>query len=323
LDLNRESIERRDFPSVRRGYDPAAVDAHLRALAEQMQVLAQRAAAAGEPSLSSAAATQVQGILEAAQATAVEIERKAQQDAQRTREDAAQEVERARAHVETLARASTALLAQVGSLDGEVSALAQSLRADVRAAAGEGTPVGEERPSGAGERLVGAGGEVSSGLEKRLVGSSTAGGEASSGAEQRLVGSSTAGGEASSGAEQQGSASPPVPAAAAPAPGEDEHRAALAPPAAHTPAAAEQSAPPFAVPAAEKRQDPAPSASVSAPQPSAAPQRGEDLDGARLVALNMALDGESRERTDRYLAESFQLSDRAKLLDEVYAAIES
>ena len=52
------------------------------------------------------------------------------------------------------------------------------------------------------------------------------------------------------------------------------------------------------------------------------PQRSEDLDGARLVALNMALSGEPRERTDRYLADSFQLSDRAKLLDEVYAAVE-
>ncbi len=52
------------------------------------------------------------------------------------------------------------------------------------------------------------------------------------------------------------------------------------------------------------------------------PQKNEDLDGARLVALNMALSGEPREQTDRYLADSFQLSDRAKLLDEVYTAVE-
>jgi hypothetical protein len=49
----------------------------------------------------------------------------------------------------------------------------------------------------------------------------------------------------------------------------------------------------------------------------------EDLDGARLIALNMALNGESREQAERYLAENFQqLGDRAKLLDEVYAAIQ-
>jgi hypothetical protein len=47
-----------------------------------------------------------------------------------------------------------------------------------------------------------------------------------------------------------------------------------------------------------------------------------DLDGARLVALNMALNGDSREATDRYLAEHYEVADRAKLLDEVFAAIE-
>jgi hypothetical protein len=36
----------------------------------------------------------------------------------------------------------------------------------------------------------------------------------------------------------------------------------------------------------------------------------------------MALNGESREDTDRYLAQNFELADRAKLVDEVYAAIE-
>jgi hypothetical protein len=49
---------------------------------------------------------------------------------------------------------------------------------------------------------------------------------------------------------------------------------------------------------------------------------GGDLDGARLIALNMALNGESRADTERYLAENFQLPDRLGLIDEVYAAIE-
>ena len=49
---------------------------------------------------------------------------------------------------------------------------------------------------------------------------------------------------------------------------------------------------------------------------------GGDLDSARLVALNMALNGDSREDADRYLAENFQLADRQKLIDEVYAAVE-
>ena len=122
VQLDRQSIERSDFPLLRRGYDPDAVGAHLQALAAAVQELSQRAASAGvEPSLSSAAATRVQGILEAAQTTAAEIEREAQRDAQRTREEGAGELERARAHVETLAAAAAALLAQVQSLDSEVA----------------------------------------------------------------------------------------------------------------------------------------------------------------------------------------------------------
>lgn len=49
--------------------------------------------------------------------------------------------------------------------------------------------------------------------------------------------------------------------------------------------------------------------------------RSRDLDGARLVALNMALNGDSREETGRYLAESFEIAEPERLLDEVYAAI--
>jgi DivIVA domain-containing protein len=46
-----------------------------------------------------------------------------------------------------------------------------------------------------------------------------------------------------------------------------------------------------------------------------------DSEGARLIALNMALNGTPRDETDRYLAENFDLPDRAALLDEVYARV--
>jgi hypothetical protein len=36
----------------------------------------------------------------------------------------------------------------------------------------------------------------------------------------------------------------------------------------------------------------------------------------------MALNGTPRDETDRYLAENFELHDRARLLDEVYASVE-
>jgi hypothetical protein len=35
----------------------------------------------------------------------------------------------------------------------------------------------------------------------------------------------------------------------------------------------------------------------------------------------MALSGESREATDKYLADNYDLDDRAALLDEVYASV--
>ncbi|MGI8557593.1 MAG: hypothetical protein ACR2ND_04685, partial [Solirubrobacteraceae bacterium] len=47
-----------------------------------------------------------------------------------------------------------------------------------------------------------------------------------------------------------------------------------------------------------------------------------DGEGAQLIALNMALNGQSRAETDRYLAENFDLADRERLLDEVYSSIE-
>jgi hypothetical protein len=42
-------------------------------------------------------------------------------------------------------------------------------------------------------------------------------------------------------------------------------------------------------------------------------------EGARVLALKMALDGRPREETARYLAENFALDDPDALLDEVYA----
>jgi hypothetical protein len=276
--MDRESIERSDFPLVRRGYDPAAVGAHLRAMAAAAQELSQRAASvAAGPSLGSAAATRVQGILEAAQTTAAEIEREAQRDAQSTREEAAGELERARAHVETLARAAAALLAQVQSLDGEVGALARSLR-------GEDAPQGEpQRGTSRGDAL----GEASSrgGVAQGEV------------VKEAVSRGGVARGEVVQEAVSHGHVSNPAPAA------EEGRETSL----------------PASAPAVEEEHGAAP----SAPVPTGAGDQGsEDLDGARLVALNMALSGEPREQTERYLADSFQLSDRAKLLDEVYAAVQ-
>jgi hypothetical protein len=46
-------------------------------------------------------------------------------------------------------------------------------------------------------------------------------------------------------------------------------------------------------------------------------------EGARLLALKMALDGRPREETAAYLCENFELEDPEALLDEVYARAEA
>jgi hypothetical protein len=259
--LDRQGIERRDFPIGRRGYDPAAVDAHLRGLAVEFDEL-QRAAASGggDLSLASTAGNQVQNILEAAESTAAEIERQALEgarqvreaadvDAERTRMEA---VEKARGHVAAIAQVTATLLERVGAMDAEVRALVDSMRAGAGRLAGDLAAVETNM------------GELYDAASGSFAGEQSAPASAPAQFDTELAGA--------------------MAAAAPPAPERAEFE--------------------------------------ELPQPEAAPMPNGDLDGARLIALNMALNGEPRAETERYLAENFQLPDRVKLIDEVYAAIE-
>jgi hypothetical protein len=275
VDLDRQAIERRDFPIGRRGYDTAAVDAHLRALAAEVEELKRAAAGGGESSLASTAGSQVQSIIQAAENAAAEIERQAgesarlvreeaERDAERTRDDA---VEKSRVHVAAVSQVATKLLQRVGSMDGEVAALLETLR------------------GGAG-RISGDLAAVEKGMGDLY--------------------------DAASGRSVTPAPAPQPP----PAPANDT--APAAPVAPHETPAPAAPAPPDAAPVAAPAADAGPAVEAV---PAAPPASG-DVDGARLIALNMALNGESRADTDRYLAENFQLDDRTKLIDEVYAAIE-
>jgi len=266
VDFDRQAIERRDFPIGRRGYDPAAVDTHLRALAEEFEQL-QRAAFTGgaDVSVASTAGTQVQSILQAAETAAAEIERHALESARQVREDADRDaertreeaVERARQHVAGVAQVTANLLEHVGSMDGEVGAMVESLRA------------------GAG-RLAADLSAVETGMSELY---------------------DSASGRGAAAAEPQQPRPAPQPLQYEPELPRGGFDAELD--------SALEGPPPVVAPAQQ-----APGAGTS------------DLDGARLIALNMALNGESRADTERYLAENFQLPDRLKLIDEVYAAIE-
>jgi hypothetical protein len=275
MDLDRQSIEKRDFPIGRRGYDPAAVDAHLRALAGEVEELQRAVTGRGADSLAASAGTQVQAIVAAAEVAAAEIESDAKANAESTRAQAAGDAEKTRAdaiakaqaHVAAVGRATATLLARVQSLDGETGALVDSLRAGATRLASD---------LASAETNMGELYDAASGRSSETVS-----------AVAREV--------------------RPLPEAPATPPPPDTP---AAPVAAAQPEPAQPSPPAPPIP---------PDPSVPPEQPAAA---NGDLDGARLVALNMALNGDSREETDRYLAENYEMADRAKLLDEVYAAIE-
>jgi len=108
--MDRSSIQRSDFPTVRRGYEPGAVDAHLRRVADELE-----SARGGRPVAASASA-QVQRIVEAAESTAEQL-----------RADAGDE---AREHVHRVSTAARELLERIGALHDELGELMDRLRED-------------------------------------------------------------------------------------------------------------------------------------------------------------------------------------------------
>jgi len=208
--LDRDSIVRRDFPTNRRGYDPAAVEAHLSALAGEIDALQRRSS---EPAtLSEQAGEQVRAIVQAAERGAEEI-----------RAIASAEAAERVAHV---TEAAEHLRARVEQMQADVTHVMSELRDEAR--------------------------RLRDDLEALRVDAA------------RL-------GAASEEASAEPAAAAPETAGVAPAPEE--------------PAAA-----------------------------------NGDTAAARIVALDMALSGTPRDETDRFIAEHYDLRDRAALLDEVYAA---
>jgi cell division septum initiation protein DivIVA len=265
VSLDRQSIEKRDFPIGRRGYEPEAVDAHLRALATEVerlqQQLRERPATAAAPaqsgaSLASSASDQVRLIVQAAESSAAEIEQQARDEAARIRDEATgdaettrhEAIERSRSHVGRVDDATHLMLQRVEAMESELGALTESLRT--------------------GANRLNADLSLLQGNMDELY--DAAGGER--GAPPRAA----------------------APAAPRPAP------AAPAPVVAQEVVEIEEIV--VAVPAEE-------------------PAAADDGEGARLVALDMALSGTSREETGRYLAVHYVLAVREALLDEVYASI--
>ncbi|WP_445150041.1 DivIVA domain-containing protein [Baekduia sp. Peel2402] len=286
--LDRQSIEKRDFPIGRRGYEPEAVDAHLARIAEEVEELRRRAGAGGgavaaakssPASIAQAASEQVRAIVEAAESSAAAIERSAQDEAARikdeaeaaardTRDDA---VAKSQDHVGKVSAATTQMLQRVDAMESELSGLVESLRTGANRLTADLSLL----EGGMGDLYEASGRTEDAPAPRRVVESVPA-----------VV------------AEPE----PAPPVAEADDELEDDDVVEQLPIDEPTNAA------------------PTPTPAAAAP---AASGGDDDAEGARLVALNMALNGTSRDETDRYLAENFDLADRAALLDEVYATVES
>jgi DivIVA domain-containing protein len=243
--IERDSIVRQDFPIVRRGYDRDAVDRHLERLADQIETLS---AEAGGPQFASAAGTQVQSILEAAEATAADIRREAEEeaiairaDARRMRDDAGAE---ARDHIDEASVATAGIVERIDAVERQLTELADQLRAGA--------------------------GSVSNELTRLMKHVTGLGAKDEPAAERDVA---------------------------------DEDPAV-------------DTAPELEL------DEPAPEPERPASSPPAAKAKGGESDeAARLVALDLALGGASRDEVDRKLEAEFPDANRAAILDAVYASV--
>jgi DivIVA domain-containing protein len=276
--LDRQSIEKKDFPIGRRGYDPEAVDAHLHLLADEIDEL-KRSARRRSESLAAAASEQVRSIVEAAETSAADIQRQAEDEAREIRTEANTEADATREHATAEARdyvgrvseSTSGMLERIDAMESELGALIESLRT--------------------GSNRLNADLQL---LESNL-----------SAVKNAVV--------------PRPQFEPEQPVTRRPEP-EPEQPVARRP----EPEPAHAGVPePVEEPAQATGADGGEALRTTSPEPlPAATSNGGDDAGARLIALNMALNGTPREETDRYLAENFKLTDRRGLLDDVYSSVD-
>jgi DivIVA domain-containing protein len=280
--LERHSIERKDFPIGRRGYDPEAVDSHLSMLADEIDEL-KRSSRRRTETLASSASEQVRSIVEAAETSAGQIQKQAEDEAREIRTEANSEAqstrtaatEQAREYVGSVSEATAVMLQRIDAMEGELGALVESLRT--------------------GSNRLSADLQLLQGNLTELRGAATPAGRSAPAPESSF--------EPESGFGAPGG--PPESAAVAEA---IDEPAFSEPVFSYADTVPEHNPPP-------------PAASPAAESAASYDERADDTEGARLVALNMALNGTPREETDRYLEANFRLENRSALLDEVYASV--
>jgi len=304
--VDRDNIERRDFPTGRRGYDPAAVDEHLRRVADEFETHVRTPA----PSMASSTSEQVRLILEAAERGASEMRAAAGSEASD--------------HVARVQTAADNMLTKLDALESELNRLLSALRAsgerlveglsDLQAAAAAGrAPTTESRvdraePEPGRARAVDA-----------LPPAAATAGEPPAPADTPPI-------TADSSSAVAADAPPPAPAdEPAPAAADSPASSADAPPseprsAYDSPPLSAPDAPDWPAPDAALFDAPPAGDTLFAPAEEDFAAASEPADaGARLIALNMALSGSSRGDTRVFLEEHFDLPDVEALLDDVYA----
>jgi DivIVA domain-containing protein len=338
MELDRDTIQRSDFSRTRRGYDASEVDAHLREVADAVNRLqAEVEQLSSRPaSLSESANQRLRGILDAAEASAAEVRTEAGEEARRLIEEAQREAHalteeaerRARdrdSETETTSaerlsrvdRRTTELLRRADSLEEEFDGLlermreaaagaVQSLRGDVEELRGELDEVPGEAPAST------ASGAATSADETREVELDRAGErEEATAAVEPVPEEEPLGDEVIP--EPHGGEALPDPPDAPERDPTDEAEIEEAPP---EPVGPDGGGPVDEEPATE------PPAERERAVAGAKSSDEADTEGARLIALNMALSGSSRAETADYLRETFGLEDRA-LLDDVYDRVQS
>jgi DivIVA domain-containing protein len=306
VELDRHFIERNDFSAVRRGYDPDEVDRHLGEIAEAIQDL-KRQAKRSPSSMASQAADQVKGIIEAAERSANEITEGADDEARRIVDEANQRARetREKADRDALDRVQAAEDSTQGVLDraNTVKAEIDRMLEDARSAADT-----------LGSSLRGSASSLQTELDAIR-------GELSSVREGRLE-SQPRGGRASA-------VDTPVVAGPGLSIDADEFDDADAGSAGAEPEViveveetiigvnGDTGVTDLDEDDAEEFGD-----GETADEPASAGGRSiRGAEGARLIALNMALNGTPRDETARYLSQNFDLDDQDALLDEVYARV--
>jgi DivIVA domain-containing protein len=319
VDLERHEIQRTDFSQARRGYDPEEVDVHLRDIAAAVDDLRHEVAQSSTSStMAGAAADRVRAIVEAAEGSASDIEVGAQAEADQMISDARSEAE------ETLSAAR----AEANRLRGAAEADAKETRSGAASDASRLVEKVEDAIASMREKAV----DIEADL-KRLHGdlSETVGKlvvsiRAESERVETELGSLKAGLLESDAASRDED----VPAAATVVAEETGANDAFDDEDDQEPEAEdyhEDDEP--AQPAAEAEDDeltaedqPAEEKPAAAETGSGPATGGEDgAEGARLIALNMALNGTTREEAARYLEENFELSDPDAILEDVYARV--